>query len=378
MNNPPATDRPTTGVPASGIPGTIDAIDDAWLTATFRTEGLLPDGSTVRIVDRSPVGDGSNWICDVARLRLEVDGDPGSVPASLVAKVPVEDEVVRSMLGPVCLYEREGLFFQHAAPFLGDAVPRVWLVAENTGADEHLLLIEDLVDGRFGDQLAGCTADEAEMALRTLARLHGRFWESSELASFDWLRPIGFPDSSLGAQLYTGSLAAFRKSFGHLLDPANEVVVATLADHSGAILERLLAGPNTVTHFDYRLDNLFFTNGPDPEVRMIDFQTSCRSGPGYDVGLFLSQSIDTDVRRAHEDRLLGAYLDELRACGVDDYTADDLHLAYRYGVLYGWLTPVFVTSNLDMSNQRALDMWTAVIGRSQAAMADLRVAELLG
>ena len=104
---------------------------------------------------------------------------------------------------------------------------------------------------------------------------------------------------------------------------------------------------------------------------------SCKGGGAYDVGYFLSQNVATDTRRAHEDELLQAYHSELIAGGVDDYSFEQLRSDYRVGVLYGWIIPVYAVGSLDSSSERAVALWTEVIGRAQAAMLDHDVASLL-
>ena len=133
--------------------------------------------------------------------------------------------------------------------------------------------------------------------------------------------------------------------------------------------------PFTVTHGDYRLDNLFFGEGDD--VWVIDFQTSSRGGGAYDVGYFMSQSVPIDVRREHEAALLKGYHDELTANGVTGYAFDQFMEDYRVGVLYGWIIPVYAVGTLDSSSERAMALWTEVIKRAQAAMRDHHVADLM-
>jgi hypothetical protein len=111
---------------------------------------------------------------------------------------------------------------------------------------------------------------------------------------------------------------------------------------------------------------------------MIDFQASSKGGGVYDVGYFLSQNLATDVRRAHEDDLLRTYHDALVAGGVTGYPFDRFRADYRYGALYGWFIPVFAVGTLDHSSERAMALWTEVIGRAQAAMDDHEAAGPLG
>ena len=75
-------------------------IDGGWLTAALQQAGTLPEGSSVEVAAATALGDGSGWMCEVARLDLEITGDRGSLPQQVVVKIPVADENVRAMLAP--------------------------------------------------------------------------------------------------------------------------------------------------------------------------------------------------------------------------------------------------------------------------------------
>jgi hypothetical protein len=242
-------------------------------------------------------------------------------------------------------------------------------------ADRFLLIIEDLSSLRMGDQRVGCTVDEAARVLEALAALHARYWGSPRLGELEWLPPINSDGNKVGKDIYAASLPGFTEAFGTAIEPANEDLVARFGDNVPQLLDRLAAMPSTLVHFDYRLDNLFFAS--DGRIRMIDFQTSAVGGGVYDVGYFLSQNVTVEDRRAAEDDLLATYHGALVAGGVGEYALDAIRADYRVGVLYGWVIPVFAVGTLDFTSERAVALWTEVVRRSQAAMLDHGVADLL-
>jgi hypothetical protein len=354
------------------MPTSASAIEAGWLTDALRAGGVIDAATTVTDVATEPMAAGVGFMGEVARLRPTYAG--GSGPATVIAKIPTQNPAVREMMGPARVFEREARFYLELADQLG-MVARAHHVAADFDADDYVLLLEDLGHLRVGDQEAGASLDEAASALVALARLHARFWRSPRLASLDWMPMVNAEGMKIGREVYHASLPGFQQVFGHALDPRHADLIARFGDNVHQLLDRFAAMPTTVVHFDYRLDNLFF--GADDGVTMIDFQASSKGGGAYDVGYFVSQNLRTDVRRAHESDLLHAYHDELVTGGVTDYPFEQFHADYRVGVLYGWIIPVFAVGTLDSSSERAIALWTEVIERSQAAMADHEVADLL-
>ncbi len=99
-------------------------------------------------------------------------------------------------------------------------------------------------------------------------------------------------------------------------------------------------------------------------------------GP-YDLGYFLSQSVQTDARRAREKDLLAQYYQTLLDNGVKDYSREDCFQDYRRSVLYCLVYPVIAGGTLDLSNERGVSLVSAMLERSLMAIDDLNCGELL-
>ncbi len=356
------------------FPKTSDEITPAWLTDNLRAAGVIGDDITVTAAKTDPVAAGIGFMGEIAPFDLTYDGDTDA-PTRMVAKIPTNDEVIRGLLAPAQVFEREARFYNDVAPMLGDLVPDCYFVGCDVDNDDYFLLMEDLGANRCGDQAAGCSIDDATAALTALAKFHAMFWENDALAAIEWMPPMDDPGMKIGEIIYGGSLDGFKAVFADAIDPK----CADLIDRFGAnvpqLLDRMAAMPNTISHFDFRLDNLFF--GDDGAVQMIDFQTSAKGGGVYDVGYLLSQSVNTEDRRGNEGDLLRTYHDTLVAEGVGGYSFDQLKHDYRIATLYSWVIPVFAVGSLDTSSDRAMELWTNVIGRAQAAMLDHDCAEFL-
>ncbi|MBH02164.1 MAG: hypothetical protein CL469_05820 [Acidimicrobiaceae bacterium] len=349
------------------IPKSANEISAEWLTAALTLENDQHVSEV--IVEELPEGVG--FMGEVARLNLKFSN---GTETTVISKIPTQVPEIRSMLAPARIFEREARFFEQAQPLIPDITANCLYAAIDTENDDYLLLLEDLSDMREGDQLNGCSVDDASSALEALAKLHRTFWGDNNLANFDWLPSINSEGMRVGSEVYKQSLPGFLEAFGSSIEPENENIVQSFGDNVHQLLDRLAEMPLTVTHMDYRADNLFF--GSNGSVKMIDFQTFSRHGHAEDVGYFISQNVSIEDRRNNEDGLLRTYHEALTSGGID-YSFDQLREDYRIGMLYGWVIPVFAVGTLDFSSERAVSLWTAVIERCQAAYLDHGVSDLL-
>ena len=361
------------GEAMSRLPTSSAQISPAWLTEQLRAAGTIDAGTEVTRIDGDTVGPGIGFMGEVGRVSVSYSGGRG--PATMICKIPTQDQNVRGLLAAARVFEREARFYTDVAPAL-DVVPRAYAVAADYENDDFVLVLQDLSHLRVGDQAAGVSEKDAHAAMRAAARLHARYWQNDELAAIDWMPMANSEGMKIGREVYKASLPGFLQVFAHAVDSDMVPIMEQFGDNVHQLLDRVAAMPNTVAHFDYRLDNLFFDDTAD-RVWMIDFQTSSKGGGAYDIGYFMSQSVPVDVRRRCEDALLHTYHDELTSLGVKNYSFEQFFQDYRVGVLYGWIIPVYAVGTLDSSSERAMKLWTEVIVRAQSAMRDHHVADLL-
>src|SRR5690606_1571258 len=177
-------------------------------------EDLTPErlsavlGGTVRTVDVERIGTGQIALC----YRLVLTGD--DVPSSLVAKLPSPDPATRRMLAGA--YRGEARFYSDIEPSVAVRTPTCYHVA--SGEDgEFTLLLEDAAPALPGDQLAGCTVDEAHDAVRNLAGLHGPRWCAPDLHESDWLTTTDAEQARILAELYGPAIETFLDGLGDLI-----------------------------------------------------------------------------------------------------------------------------------------------------------------
>lgn len=307
------------------------------LTLAERPDLLTPDwlsaalgGRVVDVVAR-PLGTGQ--MCDSLRLHLTWDG---AGPATLVAKLPAADATSRSTALALRSYEKEVRFYQELAAELPVRTPALHYADLDPATAGFVLLLEDLAPAEPGDQLRGCTPDVAAAALEQLVQLHAPRWGDPALASLDWLH--GDPDAS--REFLTALLpvlwAGFRERYAadvapHVL-PAGDVLFSRLDDWFAPQPVR------TVTHGDFRLDNLLLDGSGT--VTVVDWQT-CADGVGpSDVAYFLGAGLQEQERREVEQELVAAYHAGLVAAGVGGYDAAQCWRDYRRGTWSGLVMAV--------------------------------------
>jgi len=170
------------------------------------------------------------------------------------------------------------------------------------------------------DELAGCSLDDALLAMDELAALHAPRWDDRTLANIEWLGQYDDPQSHQMIQsMYQGLWPRFVAQYGSALAAS----ALRLGEEYGASLSgwrRSWTGPCCVTHGDYRLDNMMFgTEEGGYPLATVDWQT-VGHGPGIlDAAYFIGNGLRAPDRRAHEMELLNRYHDALVARGVSGY-----------------------------------------------------------
>jgi aminoglycoside phosphotransferase (APT) family kinase protein len=239
------------------------------------------------------------------------------------------------MLG---LYAKEVRFYRELAPHLPIRTPKVhWAQIAPDGTD-FCLLFEDLGPARGGNQIAGCTIDDARAVIKQAAALHAPSWHNPAILELDWLQPDPAATAQVKA-LYPQAQAFFRERYAGVLEPEYMALCEALAEIN-AVTERRHDKVSLV-HGDFRLDNVLFDikGGAEP-VAVLDWQTLTLGNGLTDIGYFLGCGIGNDLRRAHEGELLDLYCAEMTARGVP-LTREDIWRDYVVGALHGVSTAVF-------------------------------------
>ena len=357
------------------IADTAEALTPEWLTAALRAGPAgLADDVAVTAIEATPVGTGQ--MSDSIRLALTYDG-PTDAPSSIIAKIPAADPTSRATGLSLRSYEIEVRFYQELAPRLPMRTPHVLHADIEVSTGRFVLLQEDMAPAQQGDQLAGCTLDQASVAVDELVKLHAPFWGDPALDELDWLHrdPEGnrtFMTMFL-PNLWDGFRERYRDQLGTEVHAAGDSLFAAL----GAYLDPGDT-PLTVVHGDYRLDNLLFdpTPGGVP-IAVVDWQT-CTHGAGLqDVSYFIGAGFASAEERASaEEHLVRRYHDGLLAAGVEGYAWDQCWTDYRR-LTYGGLIMALAASMLVEQTERGDEMFMAMAHRHSRHVLDLDAPALL-
>jgi aminoglycoside/choline kinase family phosphotransferase len=272
--------------------------------------------------------------------------------------------------------EVEVRFYQLVAPTVTVRTPRCFHADVDPATAEFVLILEDMAPARAGDQVSGCTVDEAALALIELAALHAPRWGDPTLGDLEWLHRRTPESDDVGVVLMPALFEGFVARYGDVLDDDVLEVGRRLMAGIGGYL-RQQSRPWTVQHADFRLDNLLFgsAEGGAP-LAVVDWQT-VTLGPGAaDVSYFLGAGPSVDDRRAHEERLVREYHDALVAGGVDGYSFDDCFTDYRRYAYAGYLMAVGASMMVERT-ARGDEMFLTMARRHAAQIVDLESHTLI-
>jgi hypothetical protein len=272
-------------------------------------------------------------------------------------------------------YETEVAFYRDLADTVEVSRPRCYHAAVEAGTPNVVLVLEDLAPAEQGDQLAGCSVDQAALAVDEAARLHGPRWGDPTLGDLAWL------SRERSSEVWTVLpvlWAGFVERYGQALAPVTVDEGRRLMTLLDVLRTNEPAVP-TVTHGDFRLDNLLFdpTSGHRPVV-VVDWQT-VRLGAGpADLAYFLGNAFaDVEVRRANEEPLVRRYHETLCGYGVTDYPFERCWDEYRRAS-HASLLMAIIASMIVGRTERGDRMFIAMADRSAQMAVDLDAASLLG
>ena len=353
----------------------LDALTPEWLTAALRAgPGGLADDVAVTGIEATPVGTGQ--MSDSIRLALTYDG-PTDAPASIVAKIPAADPTSRATGLSLRSYEIEVRFYQQLAPELPMRTPHVLYADIEVSTGSFVLLQEDMAPARQGDQLEGCTPEQATVAVDELVKLHAPRWGDPTLAELDWLHrdPEGnrMFMTMLLPNLWDGFRERYREQLGAEVHEAGDPLFAALGTY-------LDPGdtPLTVVHGDYRLDNLLFDPSPGGvPIAVVDWQTCVHGMALQDVAYFIGAGFaSAEDRAAAEEGLVRRYHEGLLAAGVEGYDWDRCWTDYRR-FTYAGLIMALAASMLVEQTPRGDEMFMAMAHRHSRHILDLDAPALL-
>ncbi|MBX9919641.1 phosphotransferase family protein [Mycolicibacterium frederiksbergense] len=345
------------------IPGSPEDVTPAWLG------GVL--GADVRSVEIAPIGTGQTG----ATYRLTVQyGTETDLPGSFAIKLPSQDDTVRDRVA--IGYRSEHAFYRDVADLVQVPIPRNFHCEIGSEGAEFVLLLADMAPAEQGDQIAGCSADEAQLAVRALAGLHAPSWCDPKLTDFPGIA-MPKPDAAMASGMGDVAKMATDITLEKLGDRMTAEDRATLAASMAVVTPWLLTEPDrfALLHGDYRLDNMLF----DPDrtrITVVDWQTLGSGLPARDLAYFTATSLDPVTRAAAERDLVADYHAGLVALGVTGYDEQTCWRDYRLGMLQAPLIIVFGVAFAN-ATERGDEMMLVMAERSCRAIRELDTLALI-
>ena len=364
------------GMKSLSIPEDGDALTVDWLQQALIIRGGFP---AIRDIAVEDIGAGSRAIASVLRCTLTYRDDAPESPQSVVIKLSASDKKSLRIAKLLSMYKREYFCFRDLAPHIPMGLPRLLYGDFDNASHRFVMVLEDLGYMERMNQLSGADAGRAMRAIRGAAELHGRFWNRlDQPPASDFMASVGGPKPWMSQLIYLACLPPCLERFGDLFSDRMRRLAEAFGPRVVDHIEGLAVGPQTLTHGDFRLDNMFFGGVGTDDFTVIDWQTSGLIGSGvYDVAYFMVSSVPTEVRRRIEREALEEYHGILCSMGAKDLTFEDCWHRYRQNIL-GMLVPgICAGGGLDMSHERIRTLGEAMLRGTLAAIEDLDAAELL-
>lgn len=346
------------------IPRGPEDVTPAWLGSALNAD--------VDSVDVTPIGTGQTGATYRVSARY---ASPTELPTSFAIKLSAQDAAVRERVA--LGYRSEVEFYSRVADHMRIPVPQSFHHDISDDGADVVLLLADMAPAVQGDQIAGCSADEARLAVEALAGLHGPSWCQPQWAE---LSAIVMPKP--------GDIDA-AKGLGDVCQMAATIVVdrlgswittedqETLINAMGLVTPWLMAEPGryALMHGDYRLDNMLFDPGRT-QITVVDWQTIGVGLPARDLAYFTATSLESTLRAKIERELVEHYHRALIGYGVTDYDLETCWTDYRLGVLQAPLLVALGTA-FATSTERGDEMMLAMLGRGCRAIRDLGTLDLI-
>lgn len=350
-----------------GLVRTEADVSVGWLDALLRGAGVLEPEVSVTSVGVERIAEGVGLLSVILRLTPTYSGST-SAPTTLVVKYPTDDAAQRFTADALAFYVREIVFYRDHAADAPFRTARCFAQGIEADSTDFTVVLEDIGGMRTLNQLDGISLADARVLIDKLADFHAQWWESPRIPELQGhFRPI----SNEVYDLVLPSL--WDAGWAAVLEHTPEIVPAALA-HVGTLwsekcswmLARMMS-PMTLLHGDFRADNLLF-DGDEPIV--LDFQIVGTGSGSYDLGYFVSQSIDSGVRSGHDEALFDGYLARLASHGV----AVDRGEAWRQFRIATAFCLIYSVTNYPQyptMNDRGRALLRDMLDRSLRAVADV-------
>jgi aminoglycoside/choline kinase family phosphotransferase len=323
-------------------------------------------------VDVTAIGTGQTGATYRVRAAYAADSD---LPATFAVKLSAQDDAVRERVA--LGYRSEVEYYARVADRMSIPVPPCFYSEISEDGADFVLILADMAPAVQGDQIAGCSRQEASLAVEALAGLHGPSWCDPawmDLPAVVMPKP-GDDDAAKGlGDISRMAADIVIDRLGAKIAPEDQ---ETLVAAMSLVTPWLKAEPKryALMHGDYRLDNMLF----DPDrtrITIVDWQTVGIGLPGRDLAYFTGTSLEPSVRSKMERELVERYHRTLLGFDVTGYDLDTCWSDYRLGLVQVPLLVALGTA-FASTTERGDDMMMAMLSRGCRAIRELDTLELI-
>lgn len=355
------SERVTTNVSADGVPIPAEVSE---LTAEWFSQALDCHVSEVEVLDAHSGTTGR------ARVRL---ASRDALPETVFVKLQPFSQDQRELIRQVGLGVAEARVYANIGSELPVRVPRVWHSAYEPANGAFVMVLEDLTASgcRFPATGDPDVLQVAHSTVAELSKLHAAY----QGRTLPWLRTAegmrAKPEDPKVAARRSMFIKLALDKFGAEMPPVFRRLAELYIEHNVDVVMLFAEGEHTLIHGDSHIGNLFVDDG---RTGFYDWAVASR-GPGMrDVAYFMSNSVPTELRRAHEDELLGLYQRSFESQGptLDEATASE---QYRLFSVYAWIA---AASTAAMGSKwQPIEIARPAMVRATEAVEDLDAVGLL-
>ena len=341
---------------------TIQDINIDWLNSALEGIDEFKE-DPIKDLKVNEMGEGIGQLGQFALLKiLRESGNETKIFAKAQTPNKDMDDLARDYL----IYSREVKFYKDLAPKVDVKTPHPYYVEFNEKENKVILLLEFMDGWHTPDQISGATEEEIFKAIEGLVSINSSYW--GETNQVEWL-PDMLDDYMYKAKddIITHQ-PEFLERYEHIMTSSRKEDLNKISKFYPTLAEILSQEPLTLTHFDYRVENIFFSHDME-KIAVIDWQLVMKNVPGYDLAYLLFSNTDIDLRRNIFDECCKTFLSGLKARNLD-LSHDKLHKNMMYSLMAQTIIPVNGGANFDLENQRSRKLFEVIADRMFSAIED--------
>eukprot|EP00013_Stygamoeba_regulata_P018559 CAMPEP_0177672872 /NCGR_PEP_ID=MMETSP0447-20121125/25598_1 /TAXON_ID=0 /ORGANISM="Stygamoeba regulata, Strain BSH-02190019" /LENGTH=590 /DNA_ID=CAMNT_0019180619 /DNA_START=251 /DNA_END=2023 /DNA_ORIENTATION=+ len=331
------------------FPTGVDGLSADWLQQVLKSRGYVKS-STVNAFEAqahsatsSPTGERAS------RLSIRYEGSEATAPNFMIARFPSNNPMARRLFRAARTHTKLVKFYEDIAPEIKSiAVPTCYYSEQDRSTDDFILLLEDLsLSATRGDQMRGCTVEQATLAVTQLGVFHAEWWNSRHFHKFAYLKSP--PATEMVAlQSYAMSWTVFQRTYKGFTEP-QVAFGQLLASRLQSLYERDHQAPLTLCHNDLQLGNVYFSSS---QIHVTSWREVSTGHGAKDVAFLLAQGLSPADRKSHEAALLKTYHGTLLANGVSGYKFGQCLTDYKVAVMLCFAQNVCNAAGLFMLEER--------------------------